>query len=849
MSRGEILASLGEGRYRVKQLLAVDRIQQEIDRLTERLAELATQLPQKQLELLQANEAVDDTTRSINLLIGPLQAGQEDARDQITALQVTLVRQRSAARQLEIAVSDLISEKLSAEKRRNQLQAVPKAYEFDAWCADYTETLAGQVGLIDVNDEGGTLPIIQPAYSNEAAYSQARDGALFPGLGQTGIQNYLNAALLPGVQKWLPRYRVGTISNIQNDTCRVQLDDARSSAQNLPINRQSVLEQVPIVYMNCNGSAFTDGDRVVVRFTQSGPLVVGFESEPVPCVVNDLICVPSVMQSNNTPIGYGKPFEDGGGTPINPPLGTLGGTDRAWAFSPVGGSWNTTRGLDHQTYGDRNWVGPDKQDVLSWNGPRSRMCALYRWESSEAVSFSGAATVFWKGQVIYSLGFSQFTTLEGAAIHYRNGDRYLRICVSNAQGMHRSRDSATLNLTIWELYWPEGGSPYNPSELATFSASHTFPPCSGAYFSRDGNSMVLTCAKDELGECYVYRWNGAGGFSESFEQVDLSGGSVTIVYDSSYDYSPYAGGTITTSETRNGSAPEATATLYYDFKGNQETRVSIKFPARSDNGSESTRYEEGANVNPTTSDNTTTANRTRQSGALEVKAGGSVIYRSEPLESYIQSTSGSWGNASEGQATGDGHYGSLTYNLTDNTYMPDLTTMHVDGRFDLVAVRVRAETYSQTNNETSDEFGQWSQVRTTARTVTARLELWSGGSKVKDDSYVVEDSSNTDTGPINGKPGLTDYEEPYTETFDFTYLINHVAPSIRAEGFLQIAVNVGSFAKSGGKAMASFELRDSLLPTGEFLRVNYVTGVGDPINYFFGKSESSGHVFARVSLI
>src|SRR5690554_7323844 len=157
MSRGEILASLGEGRYRVKQLLAVDRIQQEIDRLTDRLAELAIQLPQEQLELLQANEAADDTARSIDLLIGSLQAGQEDARGQITALQATLVRQRSAARQLEIAVSGLISEKLSAEKRRNQLQAVLKSYEFDAWCADYTETLAGQVGLIDVDRKSTRL--------------------------------------------------------------------------------------------------------------------------------------------------------------------------------------------------------------------------------------------------------------------------------------------------------------------------------------------------------------------------------------------------------------------------------------------------------------------------------------------------------------------------------------------------------------------------------------------------------------------------------------------------------------------------------------------------------------------
>jgi len=548
-------------------------------------------------------------------------------------------------------------------------------------------------------------------------------------------------------------------------------------------------------------------------------------------------------------MGYGKPFEDGGGAPINPPLGTFGGSDRAWTFGPTISGWETTKGLNHQLYGERNWVGTSLDDVLSWNGPESRVCALYRWPTSQAISAAGAAVVFWKGTVLYALSFTQIYNLEGAAIAYKNGDRYLRVCTSNAQRMHRNRDSAQLSLTIYEMAWPEGGSPGSPVQVGTFSASHTHPPCSGAYFSQDGNSMVLTCAKGELGECYVYRWNDGGGITETFEQVDLSGGSVTIVYDSSYDYSPYAGGTITTSETRNGSAPEATATLYYDFKGNQETRVSIKFPARSDTGAESTLFEMSTGGDPVTRDNTTTANRTRQSGALEVKAGGSVIYRSEPLESYIQSSSGNWGQVTEGQAQGDEHYGSTSYSLTDNTYMPDLTTMHVDGRFDLVAVRVRAETYSQTTNETSDQFGQWTEDRTTARTVIARLELWSGGGKVKDDSYVAEDSSNTQTGPINGKPGLTDYEAPYTETYDFTYLINHVAPSIKADGFLQIAVNVGSFVKSGGKALASFELRDSMLPTGEFLRVNYVTGVGDPINYFFGQSDASRHVFDRVSLI
>src|SRR5690606_14529476 len=240
--------------------------------------------------------------------------------------------------------------------------------------------------------------------------------------------------------------------------------------------------------------------------------VAGLSREPfVPEILYSIMCIPSLVQSSDTPMGYGKPFEDGGGAPINPPLGTFGGSDRAWTFGPTISGWETTKGLNHQLYGERNWVGTSLDDVLSWNGPESRVCALYRWPTSQAISAAGAAVVFWKGTVLYALSFTQIYNLEGAAIAYKNGDRYLRVCTSNAQRMHRNRDSAQLSLTIYEMAWPEGGSPGSPGQVGTFSASHTHPPCSGAYFSQDGNSMVLTCAKGELGECYVYRWNDGGG--------------------------------------------------------------------------------------------------------------------------------------------------------------------------------------------------------------------------------------------------------------------------------------------------------------------------------------------------
>jgi len=283
MSKGEIVSHLGEGKYLVRQKLAKETIDQELSGLQQRIADIAIELPNAKLALIAAENGVKSLAHAIDLLIPDLIAGVDGTRQKIADLQGGLIKQRSAARQLEIKVAQLQAEKLAALKRRNVLEQVPEERELVAWCADHTEDLVGTVGLVDINDEGGQGVVIQPGFEGAAAYAPARDGALFPGLGQSGIQIYFNAAILPGVQKWQPRYRVGVISNIENDSCTVTLDDAKSSAQGLDINREKVLTGVPIQYMDCNGNAFEDDDRVVVRFTQNGPLVVGFESEPKRC--------------------------------------------------------------------------------------------------------------------------------------------------------------------------------------------------------------------------------------------------------------------------------------------------------------------------------------------------------------------------------------------------------------------------------------------------------------------------------------------------------------------------------------------------------------------------------------
>jgi len=126
----------------------------------------------------------------------------------------------------------------------------------------------------------------------------------------TPEQLFFNVATLPGWQKWMPMYRVGTITSIsyEDDTASVDLDEARSSAtgigssgspttntdwggpegdpRGLRVNQGMPLDQIPVVYMECNADAFEVGDRVLVEFVDQdwdGARVIGFESNPKPC--------------------------------------------------------------------------------------------------------------------------------------------------------------------------------------------------------------------------------------------------------------------------------------------------------------------------------------------------------------------------------------------------------------------------------------------------------------------------------------------------------------------------------------------------------------------------------------
>ena len=171
-------------------------------------------------------------------------------------------------------------------------------YSATVWCADYTDSLVPGtvVGTIEPfrARSDSVSPIIHPggAYGTSAAYSAARDGIYTSFMEQPGSGALFNLAMSAGADKWLPRYRIGTVVTKGTNSQQLQeiaLDSVtgESFLTKYPLdhNQAATLYSVQVSYMGMStNEAFNAGDRVVIRFTASTwnlPVVIGFESHPV----------------------------------------------------------------------------------------------------------------------------------------------------------------------------------------------------------------------------------------------------------------------------------------------------------------------------------------------------------------------------------------------------------------------------------------------------------------------------------------------------------------------------------------------------------------------------------------
>jgi hypothetical protein len=86
------------------------------------------------------------------------------------------------------------------------------------------------------------------------------------------------------------------------------------------------------------------------------------------------------------PDGWGEPFIDDEGDPINPPLGTSGGTNPIIRLKKIGGSLDVLRGQAIPLAGNVDWT--NGTDTISFDGPPSRSAppmAGYFYDDTQAI--------------------------------------------------------------------------------------------------------------------------------------------------------------------------------------------------------------------------------------------------------------------------------------------------------------------------------------------------------------------------------------------------------------------------------------------------------------------------------
>lgn len=296
MGRARYISGGEEGRYTIE----IDQGSEEKDAnlavLNRRISQLDTNIALQQAENANGQVIVNQIRAAYAIAVDQYIAALNETRgdpeaelppsDDITEILGIL---RNAESQLGIANAKLAAWKLEREECRrqvarwNEFQAIETR---NAWCADYTEEPEFSdidLATIEVEGEPGLILVAPgaPPAINADGYLAAREV-------QRGHQVYYNAALLPGWQKWKPTYRTGVITgiNFEAETCTVALDEAASTSQGLDINQAQTLEEVPIVYMDCNAAAFDISDRVVVKFVGQdwgNPRVIGFVDTPQEC--------------------------------------------------------------------------------------------------------------------------------------------------------------------------------------------------------------------------------------------------------------------------------------------------------------------------------------------------------------------------------------------------------------------------------------------------------------------------------------------------------------------------------------------------------------------------------------
>lgn len=301
MGKAIITSNEGEGLYLVDYIYNTTALDARIAQLNLRITEIeAVEIPAMEAAITGQEATIAATISDINAAIV--------AENEEVIITLTARRNEESAviASLKSQIAAKKGEALSVNQQIIDLNAKRKASEsVSAWCTDYNIDLAIglEVGVMEFPGEapGVSQPvIIRPGGINGDENGFINDdGMMTQSIAMSPAQLYYMQGIMPGWQRWVPIYRLGTLGLIdtENDKCIVFMDNNVSSYQGLDTIPEGnlTLTDVPIEYLNCNSAVFETDDKVIVLFDPAGNgvisshgnytgTVIGFQSEPRPCV-------------------------------------------------------------------------------------------------------------------------------------------------------------------------------------------------------------------------------------------------------------------------------------------------------------------------------------------------------------------------------------------------------------------------------------------------------------------------------------------------------------------------------------------------------------------------------------
>ena len=277
MGKARILSHLGHGLYSVRVLLDTVRIDLRRSQINAEVAAL-----DHDIVTLAARRAAaaGDAILAESALNSAITAGADATY--VTAAEEVWRKAQAASYEAESTYAYAVARQASLNLELAGLASVPEYRDTQAWCADWTGDLTGDVGTIEVGNHDGDVPMqIRPGYNGGATHSTQRDGQMQPLRAGVPEAVFYNAAILPGIERWRPLYAHGRIVRKNDETglCVVEYTDGPRKGE--------WAEGVAVSYMTCNSLPFVVGDDVVVQFDGRNidkPVIIGFQAEPRPCV-------------------------------------------------------------------------------------------------------------------------------------------------------------------------------------------------------------------------------------------------------------------------------------------------------------------------------------------------------------------------------------------------------------------------------------------------------------------------------------------------------------------------------------------------------------------------------------